>query len=103
MENPSSPTTSTIASLLPPSQTPLSRLSPSEAAALLLHRRMIRKDLKAWCTEALLTSGLRPARHHGLLRDNLEALERGDIQRLMVLMPPGSAKSTYVSTLFPPW
>ena len=23
--------------------------------------------------------------------------------RLLVLMPPGSAKSTYVSTLFPPW
>ena len=70
---------------------------------MLLHRRMIRKDLKAWCTEALLTSGLRPARHHELLLDKLEALERGDIQRLMVLMPPGSAKSTYVSTLFPPW
>ena len=70
---------------------------------MLLHRRMIRKDLKAWCTEALQTSGLRPARHHELLLDKLEALERGDIQRLMVLMPPGSAKSTYVSTLFPPW
>jgi predicted phage terminase large subunit-like protein len=38
-----------------------------------------------------------------LLLDKLEAVERGDIDRLMVLMPPGSAKSTYVSTLFPPW
>ncbi len=33
----------------------------------------------------------------------LEAVERGEIERLMVLMPPGSAKSTYASVLFPPW
>ncbi len=33
----------------------------------------------------------------------LEAVERGDVTRLMVLMPPGSAKSTYTSILFPPW
>ena len=28
---------------------------------------------------------------------------RGEINRLMVFMPPGSAKSTYCSVLFPPW
>lgn len=33
----------------------------------------------------------------------LEAVERGEVERLMVLMPPGSAKSTYASVLFPPW
>lgn len=33
----------------------------------------------------------------------LEAVERGDTPRLMVFMPPGSAKSTYSSVLFPPW
>ncbi len=33
----------------------------------------------------------------------LEAVERGETPRLMVLMPPGSAKSTYASVLFPPW
>lgn len=33
----------------------------------------------------------------------LEAVERGETKRLMVLMPPGSAKSTYTSVLFPPW
>ena len=27
----------------------------------------------------------------------------GEIERLMVWMPPGSAKSTYASVLFPPW
>jgi len=44
-----------------------------------------------------------PARHHKLLIDRLEAVERGEITRLMVFMPPGHAKSTYASTLFPAW
>lgn len=44
-----------------------------------------------------------PALHHRLLLDELSAISRGDIDRLMVLMPPGSAKSTYGSVLFPPW
>ena len=70
---------------------------------MLLHRRNIRTSLKTWCIEALARVDLQPARHHELLIDRLEAIERGDITRLMVLMPPGSAKSTYVSTLFPPW
>lgn len=43
------------------------------------------------------------AAHHELLIDELEAVERGDIDRLMLLLPPGSAKSTYASVLFPPW
>lgn len=44
-----------------------------------------------------------PAKHHRLLIEHLEAVEGGNIERLMVLMPPGSAKSTYASVLFPPW
>lgn len=47
--------------------------------------------------------GFAPAAHHRLLIDALEAVERREIDRLMVLMPPGSAKSTYASVLFPPW
>ena len=72
---------------------------------MLLRRRMIRASLTEWCTDALAPSGLKPARHHLRLIDRLEALERGDIpgNRLMILMPPGSAKSTYASMLFPPW
>lgn len=38
-----------------------------------------------------------------LLISKLEAVVRGDIKRLMVIMPPGSAKSTYTSLLFVPW
>jgi predicted phage terminase large subunit-like protein len=41
--------------------------------------------------------------HHLRIIDRLEALSRGEIDRLMVLAPPGSAKSTYISTLFPVW
>jgi predicted phage terminase large subunit-like protein len=33
----------------------------------------------------------------------LEALSNGACDRLMILMPPGSAKSTYGSVLFPAW
>jgi predicted phage terminase large subunit-like protein len=33
----------------------------------------------------------------------LEAVARGEIDRLALFLPPGSAKSTYASVLFPPW
>ena len=42
-----------------------------------------------------------PARHHKVLIAKLEAVARGSCERLMVQMPPGSAKSTYASVLFP--
>lgn len=58
-----------------------------------------RSSLRAWCQGA----GYEPATHHQLIIDKLEALERGEIERLMIFMPPGSAKSTYGSLLFPPW
>ena len=48
-------------------------------------------------------AGIVPAQHHRLLIDHLEAVERGEIERLMVCMPPGSAKSTYTSVEFPAW
>lgn len=38
-----------------------------------------------------------------MLIDKLEAVSRGEIDRLAVFMPPGSAKSTYASSLFPAW
>lgn len=42
-----------------------------------------------------------PAEHHRLLCDALDQLIDGDLRRLVVLMPPGSAKSTYASVRFP--
>ena len=47
--------------------------------------------------------GIVPAAHHRLLIERLEAVEARRIHRLMIFMPPGSAKSTYTSVLFPAW
>jgi phage terminase large subunit-like protein len=47
--------------------------------------------------------GFEPAAHHLLLIEKLEEVISGQIDRLMVFMPPGSAKSTYVSELLPPF
>lgn len=44
-----------------------------------------------------------PAAHHRLLISKLQAVAEGRIPRLMIHMPPGGAKSTYGSVLFPPW
>lgn len=35
--------------------------------------------------------------------EKLEAVGRGEIDRLLICMPPGAAKSTYTSFLFPAW
>lgn len=71
----------------------------AEAAAELLLRRKVRRSLTEWSR----LNGFEPAAHHRLLIDRLEALTRGEIDRLAIFMPPGSAKSTYTSALFPPW
>jgi predicted phage terminase large subunit-like protein len=59
----------------------------------------IRRDLTEWCRFC----GYEPAAHHRLLITELEKVARGETPRLAVSMPPGSAKSTYASILFPPW
>ena len=77
-------------------------LQNSEELELLteiVHRRSIRRSLTEWAR----LCGFEPAKHHLLLIDALEAVERGDIQNLAVFMPPGSAKSTYSSVLFAAW
>lgn len=43
------------------------------------------------------------ASHHALLCRDLQGVEEGKISNLMVLMPPGSAKSTYSDVVFVPW
>lgn len=70
-----------------------------EAAKELLYRREIRRSLDKFAE----LNGFIPQKHHKLLTAKLEAVSRGDIKRLMIFMPPGSAKSTYASVLFPPF
>jgi predicted phage terminase large subunit-like protein len=43
------------------------------------------------------------ARHQRILDDHLEAVERGEIDRLMVFMPPRHGKSEKASKKFPAW
>lgn len=43
------------------------------------------------------------ALHHDVLLGKLQELADGVFRNLMVLMPPGSAKSTYVDVVFVPW
>lgn len=70
------------------------RLDGEEAAAW---------EVAEWEEEAFPISQREEAAHLILLQDTLQKVERGEITRLMVFMPPGGAKSSYVSVCFPPW
>lgn len=65
-----------------------------------IHQEKARRHLGDFAERML---GLTPARHHAFVNDKLEAVERGEILRLMLFEPPGHAKSTYASHLFPGW
>ena len=67
------------------------------------HRRLCRRDLTAWCIDALEPFDQTPAAVHRLIIRELEAVTRGETTRLMLLLPRGHGKSTYGSALFPPW
>jgi len=95
--------TSELRLMQPPLGVKTSDLSPKELLATLLYRNRIRDSLEEWAHQALADQGMLPARHHKLILSRLEAIERGEIKRLMIFAPPGSAKSTYGSVLFPAW
>jgi predicted phage terminase large subunit-like protein len=44
-----------------------------------------------------------PAFHHDWMCERLERLAKRELMRLMISMPPGHAKSTYATHLFPAW
>jgi predicted phage terminase large subunit-like protein len=68
----------------------------------LWHRRC-RNEFLSFCVEALSGRGEVPARHHRLICQALQDVAEGRCKRLMILAPPGSAKTTYTSRLFPAW
>ena len=77
---------------------------------LVLERRKIRRDLVAWSTYRHPAKP--PQTHHRLLLAALQQLVDGTLRHpatgricrnLVVKMPPGAGKSTYVSVDFPPW
>jgi hypothetical protein len=62
---------------------------------------LARTNLACYCAIAYPKFEL--AHHHRLIIDKLEAIERGEIDRLMIFMPPRHGKSLIGSTLFPAW
>lgn len=62
---------------------------------------MARRDFQLF-TERIAVEP-EPQLHHRYLIAKLQDVADGYINRLMVFMPPGSAKSTYASVLYPPW
>lgn len=69
------------------------------AASQLFRRRTIRGSFIEWARD----NEFEPATHHRLVCRSLEDVATGDCRRLALFLPPGSAKSTYASMLFPPW
>src|SRR5512139_1561728 len=67
----------------------------------LIARVSARESLASWIKYRDV--GITPALHHELIIRELESVERGEVTRLMLALPPGSAKSTYTSVEFPPW
>ena len=96
---------------------PRPQITPQQAAAELLGRRRARVDILTYASSIEIPGApirsddescenFRPVeaafgRHQLLWLECLQRIENGEIRRLMGLMPPGSAKSTYTSVVFP--
>jgi predicted phage terminase large subunit-like protein len=78
-----------------------SPLSRQAAAAELLARRKARLSLLEF--SKYTNPAYVAAQHHELIVDKLEAVERGEIKRLMITMPPRHGKSELASRRFPAW
>lgn len=74
-------------------------------AAKLLRHRLLRRSFRAWCEYFMAKVDRVPALHHLFIIDTLERLFRDELpsRNLIMLLPPGSAKSTYTSKLLPAW
>ena len=75
-------------------------ITPADAATELLARRKARGSFTEYARYRL-PEDMTLAPHHKLLTSALDEVERGECDRLLVMMPPGSAKSTYGSVYFP--
>lgn len=77
------------------------QLSRQAAAAELLARRKARAGLLEFTKYT--NPAYQAAPHHELIVSKLEAVERGEIKRLMITMPPRHGKSELASRRFPAW
>jgi len=72
-----------------------------EAAQILQARRKARVNFAGFCEYIVPEEP--PAFHHRVICDALDKVVSGEIRRLMIFCPPGSAKSSYSSVRFPPY
>jgi predicted phage terminase large subunit-like protein len=72
------------------------------AAALEAARRLKSRDSLIAFTE-FINARYRTAPHHALVAQQLERVERGEIDRLMLQLPPRHGKSELASRHFPAW
>jgi len=79
----------------------LSSLAELEALTKALKARKARESLLGF-TEYTNPAYVGAA-HHMLIAERLEAVERGEIDRLMIFMPPRHGKSELASKRFPAW
>jgi hypothetical protein len=66
-------------------------------------RRELARRRLADFGELMLSGAYQRVAHTDYLCERLEAVERGDVRRLIVTMPPRYGKSTNVSQLLPAW
>jgi hypothetical protein len=71
--------------------------SRADAAREVITRRSIRRSLIEWGRY----KGFEAAPHHRLICEQIEDFLAGDDDVLLLFAPPGSAKSTWLSILFP--
>lgn len=75
--------------------------SKAKADARELLLTAAKDDLALFCK--ILDRRFKVARHSAQLIEHLEGVERGDIRRLIVTLPPRHGKSMLISQLFPCW
>ncbi len=77
-------------------------ISRAEAAQTLLERSKATASYPAWCRHAAAKRGWKLARHHLLIATAIDdvLMEKGP-SRLLIIAPPGSAKSTYGTQMVP--
>ena len=78
-----------------------STLLTEDVAVELLERRKARSRLIPFCHYTMPT--YQDADHLVELADALEAIERGDLKRLIVIVPPRHGKSELITIRFPCW
>lgn len=83
------------------------RLPPSllarESERRVRLERAVRASRESLPAFSVLVFGLTPPDHMKPVTEALQAIDAGEISRLLIILPPGHAKSSYVSIVFPAW